>query len=394
MKKVLAVNSGSSSLKFKLFSVPDEKILAMGKGDSIGLANASFTVKLANGEKHVQKIAIPNHEFAVQLLLKALQNYHLLKDFHEIVGVGHRIVAGGEDFTESTIIDAKKLRKIYDLIPYAPLHNKPEADGIKAFMKLLPDVPQIGVFDTSFHQTLDEVHYLYSLPYEYYQKYKVRKYGAHGTSVRYVMQRTAKLLHKKPQDLKMIVCHLGSGSSITAIKYGKSYDTSMGFSPVSGITMSTRSGDVDPSLLQFIMNHEHISMDQMISILNTKSGILGISGVSQDMRLIKHNNSRRCRLAREIFVNRVVRYLGAYITELAGVDVIVFTAGIGEQYPEMRASVMKAFAYMGVKPDLAANQTNGEKTITKPDSSIRFMVVPTDEELMIARDVVRLAKLK
>lgn len=393
MKKVLAINSGSSSFKYKLFSLPDEKVVASGMADRVGIDGSTFELKLADGSKHVDEVDIPDQETAVKLLLKNLQKYNVVEDLSEIAGVGHRIVAGGEDFPESTIIDEEKLQKIYDLVDYAPLHNGAEADGIKAFMGVLPDVPQIGVFDTSFHQSLDPVRYLYPIPYEYYEKYKARKYGAHGTSARYILNRTSELLYKDPKDIKLISCHLGSGASITAIKDGKSFDTSMGFSPLAGIMMATRSGDVDPSLLNYVMKKENMTMDQMIDILNNKSGLLGVSGISPDMRDLKHSKDKRAILAREMFVNRVVRCIGAYYADMGGVDVIVFTAGIGEHDKRVRRDVMKALEFMGVDPDFEANETNGEKTITKPDSKIRVMIVPTNEELEIERDVVRLAKL-
>lgn len=394
MDKVLAINSGSSSFKYKIFSLPDEKVLAEGIADRVGLDGSSFEIKLANGDKHIEEVAIPNQEKAVSLLLEALKKYDVIKNLDEIVGVGHRIVAGGEYFKDSAIINKDNLQKIFDLTDYAPLHNPAEGKGIEAFMKLLPGVPEVGVFDTSFHQTLDQVHYMYSVPYEWYEKYRTRKYGAHGTSVRYVSERTAELLNKKLEDLNLIVCHLGSGASITAVKNGKSYDTSMGFSPLAGITMSTRSGDVDPSLLRFVMDKENISIDDMISILNNKSGLLGISGISPDMRDLEKNKDKRAILAREIFVNRVVRYIGAYITEMNGADAIIFTAGIGEHDQHIRKMVMEQLGIFGVVPDLEENETNGEKTITKPDSKIRVMIVPTNEELMIERDVVRLAHLE
>lgn len=393
MKKVLAINSGSSSFKYKLFSLPDEKVLASGMADRVGLSGSTFSLKLPDGTKHKEKITIPDQQTAVRMLLTTLKKYHIVVDLSEIAGVGHRIVAGGEEFPDSAIIDQNNLQKVYDLKEYAPLHNPAEAAGIEAFMKLLPNVPQVGVFDTSFHQSLDAVHYLYPIPYKYYQKYKARKYGAHGTSVRYITRRTAELLHQKAEDLKLIVCHLGSGASITAVKSGKSYDTSMGFSPLAGIMMANRSGDVDPSLLQFVMGKEHLSMDQMIDILNHKSGLLGISQISPDMRDLKYNKDKRAQLARSMYINRIVRYIGSYIAEMGGVDAIIFTAGVGEHDVGVRERVMKAFAFMGVKPDLEVNQKNGEHVITKPDSTIKFLVVPTDEELMIARDVVRLAHL-
>lgn len=393
MKKVLAINSGSSSFKYKLFSLPDEKVVASGLADRVGLDGSSFELKMADGTKHVKEIDIPDQETAVRLLLKFLQEYHVIENLDEIAGVGHRIVAGGEYFKDSTIINKENLQKVYDLVEYAPLHNKAEADGIKAFMHVLPGVPEVGVFDTSFHQSLSPVQYLYPVPYEYYEKYKARKYGAHGTSCRYILARTSKLLNKDPKDIKLINCHLGSGASITAIKDGKSFDTSMGFSPLAGIMMATRSGDVDPSLLQFVMKKENLTMDEMIKILNNKSGLLGVSGISPDMRDLKHNKSMRAILAREMFVNRIIRFIGAYYVEMGGADVIVFTAGIGEHDKRVRRDVMNGLKSLGVVPDLEANETNGEKTISKPDSKIRVMIVPTDEELMIERDVVRLAKL-
>ncbi len=393
MKKVLAINSGSASFKYKLFSLPDEEVLAEGLADRVGLDDSTFSIKLTDGDKHVEEVEIPDQETAVKLLLKALKKYNVIEDLNEIAGVGHRIVAGGEYFKDSAIITKDNLQKIFDLKEYAPLHNPAEGEGIKAFMKVLPKVPEVGVFDTAFHESLDPVHYLYSVPYDWYEKYRARKYGAHGTSVRYVANRTAKLLNKDLKDLKLVVCHLGSGASITAVKDGKSYDTSMGFTPLAGITMGTRSGDVDPSLLQFVMHKKDISIDEMIDILNHDSGLLGISGVSPDMRDLKHNPDKRAQLAREIFINRIIRYVGAYITEMGGADAIVFTAGIGEHDARVRAAVMKAFEFMGLVPDLEANKVNGEKTITKPESKIRAMIVPTNEELMIERDVVRLAHL-
>lgn len=392
MKKVLAINSGSSSFKFKLFSLPDEKVIAQGMADRVGLKGSSFSVLLDDGTEHVTNIDIPNQEAAVSFLINALKKYHAVESLDEIIGVGHRVVNGGEHFKDSTIIDRQNLQKIYDLSDFAPLHNPAEARGIEAFMHVLPKVPQVAVFDTSFHQTLDPVHYLYSIPYEYYEKYRARKYGAHGTSVHYVTLEAAKMMNKKPSGSKLIICHLGSGSSITAVKNGKSYDTSMGFSPLSGVTMGTRSGDIDPSLLQHLMHKTGASIDEMINILNKDSGLLGISGISSDMRDLEFNKDQRAVLARKIFVNRVVRYIGSYIAEMGGADAIVFTAGVGEKDPGVRKDVMDAFKYMGVIPDYEANKKKGRCFITKPESKMHVMVVPTDEELMIAQDVMRLTR--
>ncbi len=393
MEKVLAINSGSSSFKYKLFSLPDEKVIAKGMADRVGLDDASFEIKLADGTDHVEKTEIPDQEAAVSLLLKFLKQFNVVEDLNEIVGVGHRVVNGGEFFKDSTIITKENLHEIYELGDYAPLHNPAEGRGIEAFMNVLPNVPQVAVFDTTYHRALDPVHYLYSLPYEYYEKYGVRKYGAHGTSVRYVAPRAADMMGKDLKDLKLIVCHLGSGASITAVKDAKSYDTSMGFSPLAGITMATRSGDIDPSLIQHLMHVEHKSMDEMIYMLNYKSGLLGLSGISPDMRDVRESNSDRAKLARKIFINRIVRYIGSYIAEMGGVDGIIFTAGIGEHDMGVRKAVMDAFKYMGVDPDYEANDKVSEGLITKPDSKVKVMVIPTNEELMIERDVVRLTHI-
>ncbi len=397
MKKVLAVNSGSSSFKYKLFSLDNEEVIASGMADRVGLPGSVFTMTLADGSQHDEESDIANQEEAVQKLLSWLKEYKVIDSLADIVGVGHRVVAGGEEFPDSAIITEDNLWKIYNMRDYAPLHNPAEADGIYAFMKVLPDVPEVAVFDTSFHQTLDPVQYLYSVPYKYYEKFRARKYGAHGTSARYVSERAADLLNKPLEDLKMAVCHLGSGASITAVKGGKSFDTSMGFSPVAGITMGTRSGDVDPSLLQYIMKKGNISnFNDVIKMINTESGLLGLSEVSPDMRdideAIQEGNSQ-AKLAKEIFINRIVRYLGAYMAEMRGLDVLVFTAGIGEHEPSVRKQIMDNFVWAGLEIDDTANEANQEGIITTPNSKITAMIVPTNEELMIARDVVRLAKL-
>ena len=394
MKKVLAINSGSSSFKFKLFSIPNNEVVAEGMADRVGLPDSTFEIKLANGEKHKVKEDIPTQEDAVQKLLDMLKEYKAVEEISEIVGVGHRIVAGGEYFKKSTIINKENLQKIFELKYYAPLHNVAEGKGIEAFMKVLPDVPEVGVFDSAFHATMDPVHYLYPVPYEYYEKYRARKYGAHGTSVRYVIKEASNMLNTDLEHLKLIVCHLGSGASITAVKDGKSYDTSMGFSPLDGIEMATRSGSVDPSLLQHVMHEEHLSMDEMIDILNNKSGLYGVSGISPDMRDIRKSDKERAKIARDIYINRIVRTIGGYIAELKGADAIIFTAGVGEHDDDLRKRVMQYFEFMGLKPDLKANEKGGQTFITQPDSKIKAMVIPTNEELMIEKDVVRLAGLE
>lgn len=389
MKKVLAINSGSSSFKYKLFSFPNEKVIASGMADRVGKENAVFKIKLSNGQEYIKNLPIHNQEEAVKLLIEDLKKFHVVEDLREISGVGHRVVNGGEIFKESVHVKEKELQEIFDLGELAPLHNIPEANGIKAFMRIIPNVPQVAVFDTSYHQTLDQIHYLYSIPYEYYQKYGIRKYGAHGISISYVAQRAAKMLNKNPNLVNLIVCHLGSGASVTAVKNGKSYDTSMGISPLTGVTMGTRSGDFDPAALQRLMHKTGMNIDEAVKVLNYKSGLLGISGISSDMRDLIESKDKRAKLARKIFINRVVRYVGANAAELNGVDAIIFTAGIGEHDPGIRAGVMSSLKYLGLDPDFKANRTDGEKFISKPNSKVKAMIVPTNEELMIAREVVR-----
>lgn len=390
MKKVLAINSGSSSFKYKLFSFPSEEVIAEGIAERVGMKNSLFRIKLSNGNVYIKNISIPNQEAAVSLLIDSLKKHEVLNSLTELAGVGHRVVNGGEVFPESIVVDEQKLQKLFDLGELAPLHNIPEAQGIKAFKHIIPDVPQVAVFDTSFHQSLDKIHYLYSIPYEYYEKFAIRKYGAHGISVNYVAPRAAKLMHKNINIARLIVCHLGSGASVTAVKNGRSFDTSMGFSPLAGVTMGTRSGDIDPSALEFLMNKTGMSMAQVIDMLNHKSGLLGISGVSSDMRDLIASKEKRAKLARRIFINRVVRYVGAYAAEMDGVDGIIFTAGVGEHDPGIRAGVMSNLRYLGLKPDFEANRTDGEKFISQPDSKVKALIIPTNEELMIAREVMRL----
>lgn len=392
MKKVLAINSGSSSFKYKLFSFPDEKIIASGMADRVGLENAVFKIKLSNGREYIRNTNIPDQSAAVKLLMEDLKKFKVVKSLKVIAGVGHRVVNGGEIFKSSAVIDEKKLQQIIDLGELAPLHNIPEATGIKAFMKIIPDVPQVAVFDTSYHTSLDPIHYLYSIPYKYYKEYGIRKYGAHGTSVDYVAPRAARMMGKNPNIVRLIVCHLGSGASITAVKHGKSFDTSMGFSPLTGVTMGTRSGDFDPSAVQRLMHKTGMSIDEVIDMLNHESGMLGISGVSSDMRDLIDSKQKSAKLARRIFINRVVRYVGAYAAEMNGVDGIVFTAGVGEHDPGVRAGVMSSLRYLGLDPDFKANRTDGEKFISKPNSKVKALIVPTNEELMIAREVIRLTR--
>lgn len=392
----MAVNSGSSTLKWKLYTVPEEKVVAQGMVDRLGLSDSVFEVQYG-GKKISEMGDIPDHTTAVNKMLHKLIELKIIDNYHEIKGVGHRVVAGGSIFKDSALVTPRVVEQIKNLSEYAPLHNPGQAAGIDAFEKILPDIPQVAVFDTSFHQTMDPVNYLYSIPYEYFEKYGVRKFGAHGTSHRYVAKAAADFLQKPLADLKVISCHLGSGSSIDAIKDGKSVDTSMGFTPLAGITMSTRSGDIDPSLVAYLMQKMKITdPNEMVKILNTKSGLLGISGVSPDMRdlLATRKENHRSDLAIKIFVNRIIKYIGSYITLLGGDDVLIFTAGVGAGSAEIRKEIVDRFSYRGIKLDKEANEHGkGLRKISTDDSTTTVLVVPTDEELMIVRDVVRLTNL-
>jgi len=406
MSKVMAVNAGSSSLKFQLLEMPEETVLMQGIIERIGQDNAEITIKYGKdiepkrligaeeghisltkngGQKFEHEMAIKNHDQAIDVLLQKLTDLGI-----EITGVGHRVVAGGEWFNHSVVVTEEVLAKIDRLADYAPLHNPANAMGIRAFQKLLPDALSVAVFDTSFHQTMPEKNYLYSIPYEYYARYGARKYGAHGTSHRYVTERAAEMLNIPLEQFNAISFHLGAGASITAIKNGKSYDTSMGFTPLAGVTMATRSGDVDPSLVYYIQEREGLSNEEMLSVLNKKSGLLGISTISSDMRDLEdvQDTNTHAKLALDMFYDRVIRYAGQYFAELGRVDAVIFTAGIGENDAVTRAKVLESLAFAGVKLDAQANNVRGKETIlTTQDSSVAGLLIPTNEELMIARDV-------
>ncbi|HAJ55148.1 MAG TPA: acetate kinase, partial [Lactobacillus sp.] len=353
MVKILSINAGSSSLKWKLFDMPSERQLAEGATDI--LRNSTVKIKYGTDQVYESTTPIHNYREAVANTLADLQLLGLVHHLNEITGIGHRVVAGGELFSAPIVIDNRVLAQIRALRDYAPLHNPVEADCIEIFRTMMPWALEVAVFDTSFHQTMKPVNYLYSIPYEYYQKFGVRKYGAHGTSVRYVSAHAAKMLGKPLESMRMIVMHLGAGSSITAIENGKSIDTSMGFTPVSGVTMGTRSGDVDVSLIAYLMKKLVITdVDQMIDILNTQSGLRGISGISHDVRDLEEAAPQhpRAKLALDIFVNRIVKYVGAYAALMDGVDTLVFTAGIGEHSSAVRARVMQSLDYLGARIDL------------------------------------------
>ncbi|HJE31816.1 MAG TPA: acetate kinase [Weissella confusa] len=391
MAKTLAINAGSSSLKFQLLEMPAETVIAKGQIERIGLPESVFTMKF-NGEKTEIVRDIADHKEAIEEMLEQFRAQNVA-DKSEITGVGHRVVAGGEWFNKSVIVDEEVLHKIHRLADYAPLHNPANATGIEVFQELLPDAISVAVFDTAFHQTLPRENYLYPLPYEYYTKYGARKYGAHGTSHRYVAERTADILGKPLEELKIITLHLGAGASITAIKDGKSFDTSMGFTPLAGLMMATRAGDVDPSLIYYIQEREGLSNGEMLKILNNKSGLLGVSTLSSDMRDLEEvaDTNEHAKLALDMFLNRVIRSLGQYTFEMGGVDAIVFTAGIGENAANVREDIIDRLDFLGIKLDKEANNVRGvERVISTDDSTAKVLLVPTNEELEIARDVERL----
>lgn len=395
MSKIIAINAGSSSLKFQLFEMPSEEVVTKGLVERIGLDNAIFSITV-NGEKQTDVTDIPDHSVAVKILLNKLTETGVIKSLDEINGIGHRVVHGGEEFSDSVLITDEVLAKLDQLSELAPLHNPANITGIKAFKEVLPTVPAVAVFDTAFHQTMPEKSFLYSLPYEYYEKFGIRKYGFHGTSHKYVSERAAELLGRPIEQLRLISCHLGNGASIAAIEGGKSIDTSMGFTPLAGVAMGTRSGNIDPSLIPYIMEKTGQTADEVLNVLNKKSGILGISGFSSDLRDITeaaNNGNERAELALEVFASRIHKYIGSYAARMYGVDAIIFTAGIGENSDVIRARVLRGLEFMGIYWDPARNQQihGEEEFINYPHSPVKVIVIPTNEEVMIARDAVRLA---
>ena len=394
-KKIIAINAGSSSLKFQLFEMPSETVITKGLVERIGLEDSVFTLTV-EGKKVTEIKDIPNHEMAVSMLLDKLIGLGIISSYSEIDGVGHRIVHGGETFSQSVLIDDEVLEKIEALSELAPLHNPANVTGIKAFRKVLKDIPSVAVFDTAFHQTMPESSYLYSLPYEYYKQYGIRKYGFHGTSHKYVSERAAAMTGRPLEQLRLISCHLGNGASIAAIQGGKSIDTSMGFTPLAGVTMGTRSGNIDPALLPYIMEKTGSTADEVLEVLNKRSGLLGVSGFSSDLRDIEseaEEGNRRAELALEVFASRIHKYIGSYAARMSGVDAIIFTAGIGENSDVIRARVLRGLEFMGVYWDPSLNSLVGgdERFINYPHSPVKVMVIPTNEEIMIARDVVELS---
>lgn len=394
MLKELVINAGSSTLKWKLFSMPDEQILASGLVDRIDLPASVFTAQQPGQEKY--RIIQDNitYDLAATMVLSYLKDQGVVEHLHEISGIGHRVVAGGEYFKDSVLVDNEVLAQIKELSQYAPLHNPIEARYIEIFMQLLPKARQVAVFDTSLYAEMPKVNYLYPIPYEYYTEYGVRKYGAHGTSHRYVAQRAAEMLGRPLEDLKLITCHLGSGSSITAFDHGQVIDTSMGFTPLGGVMMATRAGDLDASLVAFLAEKLEISVEEVVDTLNQKSGLLGISQLSPDQRDLEEAapTNPQAQLALDMFINRVVRFIGSYVAELGGLDAIVFTAGCGENAIEVRQKIADQLSYFGLAVDASRNDVRGKERKISPDNAtVDVLVVPTNEELMIVRDVQRLA---
>lgn len=392
--KVLVINCGSSSLKYQLFDMTDESVLCKGLVERIGIEGSKLTHKV-NGEKLVVEEPMKDHTEAINHVFDALldEKYGVIKSLDEVSAIGHRVLHGGDKLTESCIIDDKVKDKIREFIKFGPLHNPANLMGIEACEKLAPGKKNIAVFDTAFHQTMPAKTFMYAIPYEYYEDYRLRKFGFHGTSHRYITLRTQQLLGK--EDINIITVHLGNGSSIAAVKNGKCYDTSMGLTPLEGLLMGTRSGDLDPTVMTFLMNEKGYSADEMNQILNKKSGVLGVSGISSDFRDLEEEAEKgndRAQLALDMFIERVKRYIGGYMAELGHVDAICFAGGIGENSSSMRKDILDTFEELGVKLDLEKNSTREEALISADDSKVKVYVVPTNEELMIARDTLELAK--
>ncbi len=397
---VLVLNCGSSSIKYQLLNMTNEgQLLAKGIVERVGFTDAILTHKPEGKDRYELVTGIPDHTTGINLILEALVNekHGVIKNLNEIVAVGHRVAHGGEFFTKSSLIDDFTKSEIEKCIELAPLHNPANLKGILSMEKLLPGIPQVAVFDTSFHQTMPGYAYLYAIPYEYYEKYKIRRYGFHGTSHKFVAQKACRILGVDFEKQKIITCHLGNGASIAAIKHGKSIDTSMGFTPVEGLIMGTRSGDIDAGILLYLAEKENFSLHQVNDVINKKSGVLGISGLSSDMRDLENaaaQGNERAQLALDMYYYRVKKYVGAYAAAMDGVDLIVFTGGIGENDPVLREKVSTALDFMGIDFDVDANRgvRGKDKLLTKPDSKVKVMAVTTNEELVIAIDTANIVK--
>ncbi|MDD3338818.1 MAG: acetate kinase [Lachnospiraceae bacterium] len=395
--KVLVINCGSSSLKYQLIDSDVEKVLAKGLCERIGIEGSQIVYTPAGGEKEITVSPMPTHKQAIQMVLDALTNDKtgVIKSLAEVEAVGHRVVHGGEEFASSAKITDEMIAAVEKCSDLAPLHNPANLIGIRACQELMPNVPMVGVFDTAFHQTMPEKAYLYGLPYKYYEKYKVRRYGFHGTSHSYVSKRTAEFLGKNIEDMKIIVCHLGNGASVSAVMGGKSVDTSMGLTPLEGLIMGTRSGDIDPAIMEFVSKKENLTMDQMMNVLNKESGVYGLSGgLSSDFRDLEDaaaKNDPAGIRARAAFNYRVIKYIGAYAAAMNGVDAIAFTAGVGENDALVREDICASLTYLGIDFDSEANKVRGKETlISKADSKVAVVMIPTDEEMAICRETVAL----
>lgn len=395
---VFVVNCGSSSIKYQLINMDGEQVLAKGLVERIGMEGSVLKHTPSGKESVVINAEMPDHSVGISLVLDALvhEEHGVVKSVEEIHAVGHRVVHGGERFTDSMLITADVYAGIEACCEIAPLHNPPNLYGIQACMKLMPDIPQVAVFDTAFHQTMPKVAYLYGLPYEMYQKYGLRRYGFHGTSHKYVAQTAAKLMGEHMSDLRFISCHLGNGASIAAIKYGKSIDTSMGYTPLEGLVMGTRSGEIDPAIIPFLMEKENMNAQQIDNYLNRKSGILGISGVSSDFRDLEsaaNSGDERSQLAIDVFAYKVRKYIGGYVAAMGGVDAIIFTAGLGENSPFMRDKICNGLEYLGTRVDPEKNKVRGKlQEISVKRAKTKIFVIPTNEELVIARDTLNICK--
>ena len=392
--KILVLNCGSSSIKYKLFDMDSKEVIAQGGIEKIGLKGSFLKFTLPNGEKKILEKDIPEHTVGVEFILHTLTDpeYGAIKSLDEINAVGHRMVHGGERFSKSVLLDKEVLEAFTACNDLAPLHNPANLKGVDAISAILPNIPQVGVFDTAFHQTMPDYAYLYAVPYELYEKYGVRRYGFHGTSHRYVSQRVCEYLGVKPEGLKLITCHIGNGGSIAAIKDGKCIDTTMGLTPLEGLMMGTRSGDIDAGAVTFIMDKEGLNTTGISNLLNTKSSVLGVSGVSSDTRELEAavaEGNPKAILAEKMYFSRIKKYLGAYAAALGGVDVILFTGGVGENQASCRAGVCEGLEFMGVKLDAEKNKVRGEEAIiSAADSKVKVVVIPTDEELLIASDTM------
>lgn len=396
--KVLVLNCGSSSLKYQLINMENEEVLAKGIAERIGIEGSFVKHEATGKDKLLVEEPMPDHKAAIKIVMNALTDpvHGAIKSMDEINGVGHRVVHGGEEFAGSMLITESVKAKLEECSNLAPLHNPPNIMGILACEELMPGVPMVGVFDTAFHQTMEPSSYLYALPYELYEKYQIRRFGFHGTSHKYVSMRAAEILGKPLESLKIVTCHLGNGASIAAVDGGKSVDTSMGFTPLEGLAMGTRCGDIDPAIPIYLQETVGLSAAEVNTIMNKKSGVLGISGVSSDFRDIEAavaQGNKRAQLALDIYHKRVKKYIGAYAAEMGGLDAVVFTAGLGENSAETRKEICKGLEFLGIKIDDEKNNVRGKETIVSTDdSTTKVLLIPTNEELMIARDTVKIVQ--